>query len=127
MAMMLRATALAVVLWAATLAPAAAAAGDGFAAFWQAFAAAAAKDDRAALAGMVVLSDRLDEATPLTFARFHADQLGPTTRKCLAKARPVRGVDGVGAVNYSAFCGELIFTFYRTGGAWKLTDVGVND
>lgn len=103
-----------------------AAADDGFAAFWPAFAAAVAKDDQAALARMVVLSDRLDQATPLTFARFHADDLGPAARRCLAKAKPKRDVGG-GEVSYSAFCGELIYGFSRSGGAWKLTDIGAND
>jgi hypothetical protein len=127
MAMMARAAALATVLWAVAQAPAAAAAGDGFAPFWQAFAAALTKDDHAALAGMVALSDRVDQATPLTFAKFHADYLGAKTRQCLAKDKPVRGVDGTGEVNYSAFCGELDFVFTRAGGAWKLTDIGAND
>ena len=36
-------------------------------------------------------------------------------------------VDGTGEVNYSAFCGELDFVFTRSGGAWKLTDIGAND
>ena len=127
MAMTLRAAVLAAMLWTATLAPAVAAASDGFAPFWQAFAAALTKDDRAALAGMVVLSDRVDDATPLTFARFHGDHLGPAARRCLAKAKPVRDVDGKGEANYTAFCGELTYTFYRTAGAWKLTDIGPND
>jgi hypothetical protein len=127
MATMVRAAALAAVVWAAALVPAVAAAGDGFASFWQAFAAALTKDDPAALAGMVALSDRVDQATPLTFAKFHADFLGAKTRQCLANAKPVRGIDGTGAVNYSAFCGELDFVFMRSGGAWKLTDIGPND
>lgn len=127
MATMLRAAALAAVLWAAALAPGLAAAPDGFATFWQAFGAALTKDDQAGLAKMVALSDRLDQASPLTFARFHRDHLGPAVRKCLAKAKPVRDVDGEGQVNYTAFCGELTYTFYRTGGAWKLTDIGAND
>ena len=127
MASLFRAAAVAAALSLTPLATALAAGGDGFAAFWQSFQAAAAKDDRAALAGMVVLSERLDQAEPLTFAKFHNDQLGPAARKCLAKAKAVRAVDGEGQVNYSAFCGETIYTFYRTGGAWKLTDVGVND
>ena len=123
-----RATAAAAAL-AAVLAGAAPAlaAGDGFAAFWQGFQAAVAKDDRAALAGMVVLSERLDQVGPPTFGKFHNEALGPAARRCLAKAKPVRDVDGQGQVNYSAFCGEVIYTFYRTGGAWKLTDVGAND
>jgi len=103
------------------------AADDGFAAFWPAFAAAAAKDDQAALARMVVLSDQLDQATPLTFAKFHADDLGPAARRCLAKAKPKRDVDGTGQVTYDAFCGEVIYGFSRSGGAWKLTGIGAND
>ena len=130
MATKLRGTAIAAALAGAfsmaALTPAVAAA-DGFAAFWQAFQAALAKDDRAALAGMVVLSERVDQAEPLSFAKFHSDMLGPAARKCLAKAKAVRDVDGKGEVSYSAFCGEVIYTFYRSGGVWKLTDVGVND
>jgi hypothetical protein len=128
MGKMFRRTAAAAALATAlAVAAPAVAAGDGFAAFWPTFQAAVAKDDRAALAAMVVLSERLDQAEPLTFARFHSDQLGPAARKCLAKAKAVRDVDGQGQVSYSAFCGQVIYTFYRSGGAWKLTDVGVND
>ena len=128
MARMLGMAALAAALWLCVQSSAlAAASGDGFAAFWQAFTAAAAKDDQAALVRMVALSERLDQASPLTFARFHRDHLGPAARKCLAKARPVRSVDGEGQVNYTAFCGELTWTFYRVKGAWKLTDIGPND
>lgn len=127
MTKIIRATALAAAFWAAALSPAAAAANDGFAAFWQAFTTALVKDDQATLSGMVALSDRLDEATPLTFARFHRDHLGPATRKCLAKDKPISSVDGLGQLTYTAFCGELNYSFYRVGGAWKLTDIGAND
>ena len=126
MARWFAAAALAIALMA-PLAASARAADDGFAAFWRNFTAALLKDDRAALAKMVVLSPTLDEATPLTFAKFHADHLGSKTRQCLAKAKPVRDVDGNGQANYSAFCGELDFVFYQRGGAWKLTDIGPND
>ena len=127
MATRLRTAALAAALWMLPFATALAAAGDGFAAFWQSFQVAVAKDDKAALAGMVVLSERVGQGEHLSFAKFHNDALGPAARKCLAKAKAVRDVDGEGQVNYSAFCGETIYTFYRSGGAWKLTDVGVND
>ena len=103
------------------------AAGDGFAAFWPTFQAAVAKDDRAALASMVVLGPGLDQAEPLTFAKAHSDLFGPAARKCLAKAKAVRDVDGQGQVTYGAFCGQVIYTFSRRGGAWKLTDAGPND
>ena len=127
MTKMFRVVALAAALMAATTAPAIAATGDGFATFWQAFTTALTKDDQPALAKMVVLSDRLNQAPGLTFAKFHHDYLGPKTRSCLAKQKPVRDVDGTGAVNYSAFCGELDFVFSQAGGAWKLTDIGPND
>ena|SRR5579872_2041553 len=108
-------------------APTAAQPSDGFGEFWTRFKAAVARDDRQAEAAMVVLSPTLDQAEPLTFARFHADHLGPRARRCLATAKPVRDTDGEGQANYSAFCGELIYVFERVGGAWKLTDVAAND
>jgi hypothetical protein len=122
-------------LWAAGLTAAflvaatapACAADDGFAAFWKNFTAALAKDDQASLAKMVALGPTLDQATPLTFARFHADHLGPKTRQCLVKAKPVHSLDGYGHATYAAFCGELIYSFYPRGGAWKLTDIDAND
>ena len=103
------------------------AADDGFATFWKTFTAALAKDDHAALANMIVMGPGLDMSPTPTFAKFQAQFLGPKTRACLVKAKPVRDVDGTGQVNYSAFCGELDFGFTRQGGAWKLTDLGPND
>ena len=107
-------------------APAIAAPDDGFAAFWPAFQAAAAKDDAKALASMIALSPNLGD-DGASFAKFHAGELGPKVRRCLAKAKPARDVDGLGHVNYSAFCGEIIYGFSKTAGAWKLTDLGAND
>ena len=106
--------------------PALAAPPDGFAAFWPTFAAAAAKDDRKALASMVALGPSLGDSGA-SFAKFHAASLGPAARRCLAKAKPVRDVDPRGAVTYSAFCGEVIYVFSKAGGGWKLTDLGAND
>ena len=107
--------------------PVQAAPADGFHEFWTAFTAAVAKDDQAALAKMVVLGPELDQAEPLTFARAHADLFGPAARRCLARAKPVHSPDGVGEPSYSAFCGQIIYSFYRRDGAWKLTDVGPDD
>ena len=107
-------------------APALAAPADGFASFWPAFAAAAAKDDAKALASMTSLGPGLGDNGG-SFAKFHAASLGPTVRRCLAKAKPVRDVDPQGAASYSAFCGEVIYVFSKVGGAWKLTDLGAND
>jgi len=111
----------------AIAAPAIAAPDDGFAAFWSNFQAAAAKDDAKALASMIALGPNLGE-DGVSFAKFHAGELGPKVRRCLAKAKPDRDVDGLGNVNYSAFCGgEIIYGFSKTGGAWKLTDLAAND
>ena len=108
--------------------PAAAASDDGFAAFWKRFAAALAKDDVSALAAMTQVGPDLDQnPVPRTFAQFHARRLTPRLRRCLAHDKPVRGVDGYGHVNYSAFCGELIYGFTQTASGWKLTDTGAND
>ena len=99
---------------------------DGFAAFWTPFVGAAVKDDTKALAGMTALGPALgDDGT--SFAKFHSRHLGPAVRRCLAKAKPLRDVDPQGGVSYSVFCGDVIYVFSRTGGAWKLTDLGAND
>jgi hypothetical protein len=104
------------------------AAGDDFASFWKAFAAAAAKDDQAGLASMTALGPGLDpNITPMTFAKFHAAHLNPAARRCLAKGKPVRDVGGDGVVTYEVFCGEVIYGFSRTASGWKLTDLGAND
>jgi hypothetical protein len=107
-------------------APAMAAPTDGFGAFWPTFQAAAARDDAKALATMVVLGPALGD-DGASFARFHAGALGPKVRRCLAKTEPVRDVDPQGNLNYFAFCGEIIYVFSKTGGTWKLTDLGAND
>lgn len=107
-------------------APASAAPADGFAAFWPAFAAAAAKDDAKALAAMTTLGPGLgDDGT--SFAKFHARHLGPAARGCLAKAKPLRDVGPQGALSYSVFCGEVIYVFSKSAAGWRLTDLGAND
>jgi hypothetical protein len=118
----------AIAAMAAAIGSAASAADDGFAAFYRSFAAAAAKDDQAALAGMVVLGPGLDSNdVPLTFAKFHRAALGLSARRCLAKGKAVRDVDGTGAVGYSVFCGKLIYVFSMAGGGWRLTDISPDD
>jgi hypothetical protein len=111
----------------ATAAPAMAAPADGFSTFWPKFQAAAAKDDTKALASMIALGPNLGE-DGASFAKFHAGELGPKVRRCLAKAKPDRDVNPQGDVLYSAYCGgEIIYGFTKTGGVWKLTDLGAND
>jgi hypothetical protein len=45
----------------------------------------------------------------------------------LARAKPLRDVNGTGAVNYDVFCGQVIYVFSRTGGAWRWTDTSPDD
>jgi hypothetical protein len=109
-------------------APALAASGDGFPAFWKAFAAAVGTDDKAALARLVTLGPNLgDNGKAYTFAEMHAAYLKPAERSCLAKARPVRAVDGTGSAYYAANCGDLIYVFSKTGMSWTLADLSPND
>lgn len=118
LALIVAATALAATAVAATA--------DGFGAFWPTFQAAAARDDAKALASMIVLGPALGD-DGASFARFHAGALGPKVRRCLAKTKPVRDVDPQGNLSYFAFCGEVVYVFSKTGGTWKLTDLGAND
>jgi hypothetical protein len=109
-------------------ASAGAATDDGFAAFWKTFAAAAGKDDKAALASMTTLSPGLDDNDkPLTFDKVHTALLGPAARKCLAKAKPESEVDENGDTEYGVFCGHTIYSFSKTGGSWSLTGSGPDD
>lgn len=102
---------------------------DGFAAFYKLFAAAAAKDDQKALAGFTVLNLGIDQTySPLTFAGFHKRYLTAKERRCLARGKPERSIDGTGAVNYFVFCGQLIYGFTRPSSAgWRLTDLSPAD
>jgi hypothetical protein len=115
-----------VALALALAAPALAKPADGFAAFWSAFSAAAAKDDAKALASMVVMGPGLGDGGT-SFAKLHREYLGPVARRCLIKAKPLEQDDGQGAPTYEAFCGQIIYVFSKPAGAWKLTDLGSND
>ena len=74
---------------------------------------------------MTVVGPGLDDQP--SFAAFHATDLKPAQRRCLARARPRRDVDGMGVANYSASCGAWVYVFYKRDGVWKLTDVGAGD
>jgi len=104
------------------------AAGDGFAAFWTAFSAAAGKNDRAAIEAMTRLEVPLgmNPDGPKTFAQYYAAYLTPKVRRCLARTKPVRDTAG-GDVRYSAFCGQGVYSFAKVGGAWRFVDIGADD
>jgi hypothetical protein len=107
-------------------APTFAAPDDGFAAFWKTFAAAVAKDDAAALERLTVMGPGLDSQDQ-TFAGFRAHVLDRKARRRLAAAKPQGQVNGLGQMEYSAFCGQIIFGFSRTADGWKLTDISPDD
>lgn len=104
------------------------AAGDGFAAFWTAFSAAAGKNDRATIESLTKLEVPLgsDPDGPKTFTQYYALYLTPKARRCLAKTKPMRDATG-GDVRYEAFCGPAIFSFAKVGGAWRFVDIGADD
>jgi hypothetical protein len=115
-------------LFLALASPATGAGDDGFAAFWQGFAAAAAHDDAAALQALTAVGQIDDsDGKPMSFAAIQALYLKASQRRCLARAHPVSAVDGTGAVNYSAFCGQLVYVFEKVNGAWKLADFSPDD
>jgi hypothetical protein len=116
-------------VWACALGASAAAAApnDGFAAFYKTFAAAIAKDDQQALAGMVELSPGLDDnGTPMTFAKLHHAVLGPAARRCLAKGG-WSSSNGAGSPEYGVTCGQTIYVFSKTKAGWRLTDLSAAD
>lgn len=90
--------------------------------FWARFRGALAKNDRRAVASMTKF--RALDGTYMTDAQFLAKWYGELQRerRCFARAKPVKDQE-----SYSVFCGERIFVFERIAGAWKFTDIGVND
>jgi hypothetical protein len=100
---------------------------DGFAAFWTQFNAAVGKSDQKAVSQMVkypILYQDLRQAAD--FPVIWKGAFKPAQRKCLAKQKPVMDTHE-GKVSYSAFCGELIYSFAKDDAGWKMTDFAVND
>jgi hypothetical protein len=105
----------------------AAAANDGFAAFWTQFTAALAKNDKLAAAAMMqpdTLGNGPGESR--TAAEYYTRNFTPAARRCLLKKKPDRDAHD-GTVTYAVFCGEQIFVFEKKAGVWKFTDIGAND
>jgi hypothetical protein len=97
----------------------------GWSDFWRSFTAAAAKDDQATLARLTQLGAGMGDDN--TFAKIHRDYLKPSQRTCLAHGRPTRDVDQEGGINYSVFCGHLIYVFTKTSAGWQWTDMSPDD
>jgi hypothetical protein len=97
-----------------------------FAAFWAQFKTAVAKDDREAIAVMTKLpfpygTKHLSKAE---FIKECGELFNQKTRRCFSKAKPIKEDD---RDSYSVFCGADIFVFSKENGAYRFTDIGMND
>lgn len=95
-----------------------------FTAFWTGFKAALQKNDKNAIADMTKLPYLLNDKK-LNRAQFIAQSdkiFTQGVRKCLAHEKPVPDRDSI-----FVFCGEEIYIFAKDKGAYKFTEIGVND
>ena len=99
---------------------------ESFAAFWKEFRSAVAKNDRDAVAALSNLQHyhRNGQFSKEAFLQDYPSLFTRAARKCLATAKPVKET---GRDTYSAICGEEIFSFEKVNGAYKFTDIGMND
>lgn len=101
---------------------------DGFPAFWTQFKAAVGKSDQKAVSQMVKYPIHyIEQRKAADFPLVWKGAFKPAQRICLAKQKPVKDKNPDGKVGYSAFCGSLIYVFYKDDGGWKLTDIDEND
>jgi hypothetical protein len=104
------------------LAPLAAAQGDGFAAFWKEFSAAAARKDKDRIRALTQYpSPELEEKD---FDVIWRHMFPPRVLACLAKAKPERDDK---AKDYYAFCKDMIYAFQRTPQGWRFAYTHPND
>jgi hypothetical protein len=95
---------------------------ESFAKFWATFKNAVAKNDKeAVLAATHLPSFQLSKAA---FIKGHSSLFSREVKKCFASAKPVADRD---RGTYSVFCGEEYYFFEKVNGAYKLTDIGMND
>ena len=93
---------------------------ESFATFWAGFKSAVAKNDKEAVVAATHLpSFKLSKAA---FLKNYQALFTREVKKCFASAKPVRDRD-----TYSVFCGEEYYFFEKVNGAYKLTDIGMND
>jgi hypothetical protein len=92
--------------------------------FWTKFKTAVAKNDKEAVASMTrlpFLFQSRELAKPAFIQKFDAI-FSVRVKRCFAKATLVKEGDG-----FEVFCGQQIFLFEKVGGAYKFTEIGVND
>ena len=96
---------------------------ESFAAFWKEFQSAVARNDKEAVAAATKLPF-MAQQSKADFIRDYPSYFTKEVKKCLATAKPVKAED---RDTYSVFCGEEIFGFEKVNGAYKFTDIGMND
>jgi hypothetical protein len=96
--------------------------GDGFAAFWKEFSAAAAKMDKDKIRALTQYPS--PEFEQKNFDVIWKDMFPPRMLACLAKAKPERDDK---AKNYVAFCKDSIYGFERTPQGWRFAWTHPND
>ena len=95
---------------------------ESFATFWTRFKSAVAKNDKEAIAAATKLPF-MGQQTKAAFLKGHPSRFTKEVRKCFATAKPEKEKDD----SYLVFCGEEIFYFEKVYGAYKFTDIGMND
>jgi hypothetical protein len=95
-----------------------------FVAFWKEFRSAVAKNDQEAVAALsdLRLYYRNGQFSKEAFLKEYPFLFRRDVRKCFATAKPETDRD-----NYLVGCGEEIFYFGKVNGAYKFTDIGMND
>ena|ERR1700752_3017725 len=106
------------------LTPLAAAQGDGFAAFWKEFSAAAAKKDKDKLRALTLYPS--PEFEQKNFDVLWKDVFPTRVLACLDKAKPERD-DSAKPPNYVAFCRNTIYGFQSTPQGWRFAWTHPND
>ena len=95
-----------------------------FVAFWKEFKSAVAKNDQEAVAALSDLQPyyRNGQFSKEAFLKEYPFLFRRDVRKCFATAKPERDRD-----SYLVGCGEELFYFGKVNGAYKFTDIGMND
>ena len=106
------------------LAPPAAAQGDGFAAFWKEFSAAAAKKDKDKIRALTLYPS--PEFEQKSFDALWKDMFPTRMLACLAKAKPERD-DSAKPPNYVAFCRRYDLRLPKTPQGWRFAWTHPND
>jgi hypothetical protein len=92
--------------------------------FWTKFKATVVANDKEAVASMTRLPFLYQgrELTKQAFIQKFAVLFDARVKRCFEKAKLVKEGEG-----FEVFCGQQIFLFDKVSGAYKFTEIGVND